>query len=128
MANQIANITIKNQANADVVYTAARPQGGESTPALWLVKSGSRNSQERLEALVRRSGSNQGYKTTIKITLPVMDTVNPALKVTNMVFDLTVTTPDLMTDAAILDASTRFKNIIASTAIQQIISTSEPAV
>lgn len=125
---QIANITIKNAAAVDVVYTAARPQGGETTPALWIVKTGNRSSQERLEALVRRSGSNLGYKTTLKVTLPVMDSVDPTKKLTNVVCDLTLTTPDVITDALANDVAVKLKNLIAHASIQTILANQEPAV
>lgn len=125
---QIANITIKNAAAADVVYTAVRPQGGESTPALWIVKTGNRSSQERLEALVRRSGSNQSWKTTLKVTLPVMDTVDPNKKITNVVCDLTLTSPDVISDAVANDFAVKFKNLIAHADIQKILANQEPAI
>lgn len=124
----IQNITIKNAAAADVVYTAVRPQGGESTPALWLVKTGSRNSQERLEALVRRSASNQGWKTTLKITLPIMDSVDPNKKLTNVVVDLTLTSPDVISDAVANDVAVKFKNLLAHVDIQKMLANQEPAV
>lgn len=124
----IQNITIKNAAAADVVYTAVRPQGGESTPALWLVKTGSRNSQERLEALVRRSASNQGWKTTLKVTLPIMDSVDPNKKLTNVVVDLTLTSPDVISDAVANDVAVKLKNLIAHADIQKMLANQEPAV
>ena len=124
----IQNITIKNAAAADVVYTAVRPQGGESTPALWLVKTGSRSSQERLEALVRRSASNLGWKTTLKITLPVMDSVDPNKKLTNVVVDLTLTSPDVISDAVANDVAIKFKNLVANVDIQKMLANQEPAV
>lgn len=124
----IQNITIKNAAAADVVYTAVRPQGGESTPALWLVKTGSRNSQERLEALVRRSASNQGWKTTLKVTLPIMDSVDPNKKLTNVVVDLTLTSPDVISDAVANDVAVKFKNLVAHADIQKMFANQEPAV
>lgn len=124
----IQNITIKNAAAADVVYTAVRPQGGESTPALWLVKTGSRNSQERLEALVRRSASNQGWKTTLKVTLPIMDSVDPNKKLTNVVVDLTLTSPDVISDAVANDVAVKFKNLLAHADIQKMLANQEPAV
>lgn len=124
----IQNITIKNAAAADVVYTAVRPQGGESTPALWLVKTGSRNSQERLEALVRRSASNQGWKTTLKVTLPIMDSVDPNKKLTNVVVDLTLTSPDVISDAVANDVAIKLKNLVAHADIQKMLANQEPAV
>lgn len=124
----IQNITIKNAAAADVVYTAVRPQGGESTPALWLVKTGSRNSQERLEALVRRSASNQGWKTTLKVTLPLMDSVDQNKKLTNVVVDLTLTSPDVISDAVANDVAVKFKNLLAHVDIQKMLANQEPAV
>lgn len=124
----IQNITIKNAAAADVVYTAVRPQGGESTPALWLVKTGSRNSQERLEALVRRSASNQGWKTTLKVTLPIMDSVDPNKKLTNVVIELTLTSPDVISDAVANDVAVKFKNLLAHVDIQKMLANQEPAV
>lgn len=124
----IQNITIKNAAAADVVYTAVRPQGGESTPALWLVKTGSRNSQERLEALVRRSASNQGWKTTLKVTLPIMDSVDPNKKLTNVVVDLTLTSPDVISDAVANDVAVKLKNLVANADIQKMLANQEPAV
>lgn len=124
----ISNITIKNAAAADVVYTAVRPQGGETTPALWLVKSGGRISQERLEVLVRRSGSNQSWKTTLKVTLPVMDSVDPLKKLTNVVVDLTLTTPDVISDSVANDVAVKLKNLLAHASIQTILANQEPAI
>lgn len=124
----ISNIVIKNQANVDVTFVAVRPQGGETSPALWIVKSGNRNSQERLEALVRRANGNQSYKTVLKSTLPVMDAVDPNVKLANVIWELTLTSPDVITDSVALDVAVKLKNLLSNTSIQQMLANQEPAI
>lgn len=123
---QIKNIVVKNQAALDVTFVASRPQGGETSPALWMVKTGHRSQQERLTALVRRSGSNKGQKTSIDYTIPVPNPLIAGEKLGNVIYSLTVTTPDVITDEAALDAAVKFKNLIANADIQLILQ-QEPA-
>lgn len=124
----LKDLVIKNQANTDVTFVAVRPQGGETSPALWIVKSGNRNSQERFEALVRRANGNQSYKTVLKSTLPVMDAVDPNVKLTNVIWELTLTSPDVITDSVALDVAVKLKNLLSNASIQQMLANQEPAI
>ena len=123
---QIKNIVIQDNAGSDVTFVASRPQGGETSPALWIVKSGNRSLQERLTALVRRSGSNNGFKTTLDYIVPLADSVDPSLKKAQVQASLTFTTPDYITDAQAADFAVKFKNLIADADIQLILQ-QEPA-
>lgn len=123
---QIKNIVIKDNAASDVTFVASRPQGGETSPALWVVKTGNRALQERLTALVRRSGSNSGFKTTIDYIVPLADSVDPSVKKAQVQASLTFTTPDYITDAQAANFAVKFKNLVANADIQLILQ-QEPA-
>lgn len=122
---QIANITVKNGANVDQVFTAYQPQSG-SDPAVWYAKTGdTRDKWTSLTASVRRT-ANSASKLKLNITIPLFDSLGNKLGTIPASVEMTIT--DLSPSADIANAQAYVANILGSALVKDMILTASPAI
>lgn len=121
----MANITVKNAANADVVYVAAVPSAGDKIPAMW--RANALSSQIALRptfSVATRDNQRQnGRVLDASFRFPIWVPVNgvPTLLAT-VPFSLTGTLPTNVDSAPVADAFTHLGNLIASELIRMVAS------
>lgn len=122
---QIANITVKNGANVDQVFTAYQPQSG-SDPAVWYAKTGdTRDKWTSLTASVRRT-ANSASKLKLNITIPLFNAQGNKLGTIPVSVEMTIA--DLSPSADIANAQAYAANILGSTLVKDMILTASPAI
>ena len=114
----MANITVKNAANADVIYVAATASAGDKIPAKWTANAvnaivGYRPS---FTMVTRDNGSKTGRQLDMTFKMPVTQTVGG---IQSLIGTVPATAGILLPtniDATIpADAFVQFGNLIAST-------------
>lgn len=118
---QATNITVKNAANADVVFNVVTPSGGDNTPAIWeLTAAGTSSlSRPRAEMLSRPNADKSARKVISTLAVPyvVTDSVTGLQKVAaNVVFrNGEMTAPRAVPDTLIADAVAYWAGLVSST-------------
>lgn len=116
----MANITIQDAANADIVWTAAVPSAGDKSPAVWRSNSVSSIPAHRpeLSLTMKSNGRQNGRIFSAKFRFPVA-TVNPVTGTTSLVatvpFQINGTLPTNVDVATLNDAYTQCARLLAST-------------
>lgn len=121
----MANITVKNAANADVIYVAKVPSAGDKTPAVWI--------QDAAHAIVgfrpvfdvqtRTNGSGNGRILTATLRFPVIQTVNSVDSVAAICpWTITGTIPTNVDATKVQDAFVQLGNLAASALIRSAAS------
>ncbi len=74
---QMASITVKNKANADVIYVAKVPSAGDKSPARWTQDALTAIAGHRpvLELTTRSNGNNSGRILDFNFVYPITTTV-----------------------------------------------------
>lgn len=122
---QIADITAKNAAAANVVFKALIPASGE-TPALWRAQAvvPTPAAQPFMTALSRRNAAKDSMKLTGVIQVPyyVTDSTTGQNRViANIPFNFSVTRPDNVSDGFAADYTAYVQSIVASTLFGNMI-------
>lgn len=122
----MANITVKNAANADVVYNAATPSAGDKTPAVWRQNLASGVIAYRPELMVlTRSNSNVAKPSRIvdiTFKLPVLETVSGVVTQTAIVpgsFNMAI--PTNVDSALVKEAYVQFGNLLVSALLRSVM-------
>lgn len=120
----INSITVKNAANADVVYTPVQPSSGDRTPAIWR-----NNADTQIMALrpvfrisMRNNGNNSGRVVEGSLRFPVYvekDGMDTQLATVPLSFSGTLPT-NIPVDW-VSDAFIQFGNLIVSTLVRAAI-------
>lgn len=115
---QIADITAKNAAAANVVFKALVPASGD-TPALWRAQAVAPTpaAQPFMTALSRRNAAKDSMKLTGMISVPYYVTdVNTGQNrvISNLPFNFSVTRPDNVSDSFAADYAAYVQSIVAS--------------
>jgi hypothetical protein len=119
----MANITIKNAANADVVWVAAVPSSGEKSPAIWRFNANSDKLQFRpsFHLTMKENGRSNGRIFSAEFKFPLAgensDTGTPFLYAT-IPFNVSGTLPTNVDVATLNDAFVQFGNLLVSTLIR----------
>lgn len=124
----MANITVKNAANVDVVFTATASSTGDKIPAVWLNNASSavRANRQKATIEVHDNGNGSSRVLTGVVTIPYTQVVDGReLVVAQQIYKIVGSQPKVIPDAAIADASTIAMNLFASalykaTAAEQI--------
>lgn len=124
----MANITVKNAANNDVVFTATASSTGDKIPAVWLNNASStiRANRQKATIEVHDNGNGSSRVLTGVVTVPYTQNVDGReLVVAQQTYKIVGSQPKVIPDAAIADASTIAMNLFASvlfkaTAAEQI--------
>ncbi len=117
----MANITVKNAANADVIYVAKVPSAGDRSPARWTLDTASAviGFRPTLELTSRSNGSNNGRILDINFVYPVTQTVSGVTTVLARVpFKGSTTMPTNVDATLAADAFVQIGNLIASALIR----------
>lgn len=119
----MANITIKNAANADVVWVAASPSSGEKSPAVWRYNAQSDKLAFRptFALTMKENGRRNGRIFSAEFKFPLAgensDTGSPYLYAT-IPFNVSGTLPTNVDVMTLNDAFVQFGNLLASTLIR----------
>lgn len=120
----MANITVKNAANADVIYVASTPSAGDKVPAKWSLNAASAviGFRPKLQATTRDSGNSKGARILeVGFTYPVLETIGGVVQASAIVpASLSITLPTNVDSAVVADAFTQLGNLIASTLIRAV--------
>lgn len=117
----MANITVKNAANADVVYTAAVPSAGDRSPARWTANGSTAIIGHRpfLEVKTRSNGNNTGRIIEGQYIFPITGTVNGAtVLLARVPGAFSFTMPTNVDSALASDGFVQFGNLIVSALIR----------
>lgn len=122
----MANITVKNAANADIVYTAAVPSAGDRSPARWTANAGQAiiGFRPTLELTTRTNGAGNGRICEFNFVYPLTKTVNGDVVLAAKVpFKGSFTLPTNADAALAADAYVQLGNLLVSTLVRQCIET-----
>lgn len=113
----MADITVKNKANADVVYVAKVPSAGDKTPARWTYDAAHAIAGFRpsFTTGTRNNSSQNARVFEANYAFPVVQTVNAVDSVAGkMTAQLTVTLPQNVDSVKVSDAYVQLSNLLAS--------------
>lgn len=120
----MANITVKNAAAVDVLFTALTPSSGDTTQAQWRAL-GTATIPTHAPALASRTQANgpkTGRAVSVNGIFPYVQTVGgEQVVVARQPFSLTTTVPLNIPVQAATDNAKVFVNLLASALLQQII-------
>lgn len=121
---QMANITVKNAANADVVYSGTVPSAGDRSPARWVAIAASTIAGHRptLSVLTRDNGNKNGRVLEASFRFPVVATGTDGMpKVLAIVpFQVHGTLPTNVDATVVQDAFIQCMALMNSTLIKQV--------
>lgn len=122
---QIADITAKNAAAANVVFKALVPASGE-TPALWRAQSvvSVPAAQPYVSIGHRKNADRSAQKVTGLIGVPIYDTDSVTGKVTvrgTIPFNFSITKPDSAPDGFAADYAAYVQSIVNSVLFGEIL-------
>lgn len=119
----MANITVKNAADADVVYVAAVASAGDKSPAIWRANALSSQIALRptLSVVTRDNQRQNGRVLEASFRFPTWEMVNgvPTLLAT-VPFTLNGTLPTNVDSARVGDAFTHLGNLTASALVRAV--------
>lgn len=120
----MANITVKNAAAADVVYTAAVPSAGDRSPAKWTANAAQSVIGFRPMVTVQTRDGGSGKPGRIMegtFKYPVVETVNGVPTQTAIVpGSFSITLPTNVDSVVVADAYVQFGNLLASTLFRAV--------
>lgn len=119
----MANITVKNAANADVVYTAASPSAGDRSPAVWRQNTpGVMAFRPQFSFSMRNNAANTARAFDASYFMPIVETVGGVDVVTARVpLRASGTLPSNVLVSKVEDAYTQFGNLLVSALIRASI-------
>lgn len=122
----MANITVKNAANTDVVLVSKTPAPGDRSPARWSVDAAHSVPGFRpvLEVMTRDNGSKNGRIMEANFSAPIVQLVNGVdTLVAKVPIKLYATLPQNVSASAVNDAFVIATNTFAATLIREVAST-----
>lgn len=122
----IANITVKNAAAADVVYTGVVPSAGDRSPAKWVATALSTIAGFRpwFSMASRDNGAKTARQIDLHFGYPIVQTIGGVeTRVGNVPISASVLVPTNVDSAVPADAFVQFGNLLASTLIRQSVET-----
>lgn len=122
----MANITVKNAANADVIFTAATPSAGDRSPAVWRANGSSAIIGHRpmFQMVTRENGRQNGRVVEVTYRHPIVDsTTTPGSPkvIATVPFTISGTLPTNVDVALVKDAFIQLGNLLVSTLIRSSI-------
>lgn len=122
----MGNITVKNVANADVIYVAKVASAGDKTPAKWSVDAAHAIVGFRpwMTVNTRDNGPKNARIVEAVVNAPVIAVVNGADTIVARVpVNLAATLPTNVSGAAVYDAIFQATNLFVSTLMRDVYST-----
>lgn len=121
---QMANITVKNGANVDVLYTALTPSSGDTTNAQWrnLGTGSVPVNASHVTTRTHLNAARNGRVVTLNAVFPHVVSENGVIiPLARQPFQLTTTVPLNIPVAVATDNAKVFANLLASSLIQAIL-------
>lgn len=121
----MANITVKNAANADVVWTGTVPSSGDKTPARWISQSASAIIGFRpvFDVVTRDNSNKNGRLFDATFAFPITQTVSGVTsKVATVPFRVSGTLPTNVDATIVADAFVQLGNLMVSTLVRAVAS------
>jgi len=121
----MADITVKNSTNVDIIFTALTPAGADGTPAQWRVATwgATPDKQIRLEVKSRNNATKSGRKVEAFIEVPYVETIAGTPTVVSRVpIRLEATVPFNVPSGAMLDLTIIATNAFAAALMRSVIS------
>lgn len=117
----MANITVKDRANADVVYNSATPSAGDRSPAVWRANALSPKIGHRPNFAVstRDNAKRNGRVIDGSFKFPIVDAVSGDLLAT-VPLSFSGTLPTNVSAVDVENAFTQFGNLIVSALVRSI--------
>lgn len=119
----MANITVKNAAGADVVYSGVVPSAGDRSPARWtaIAASGIAGHRPTLSVLTRDNAKKDGRVFEGSFRFPVVASGTDGLPkvMATVPFQVHGTLPTNVDAASVNDAFVQFSALLASSLIRQ---------
>ena len=119
----MADITVKNVANADVVYVAKTPSAGDKVPAIWTQDATSPiiGFRPKFQVQTRNNGSNNGRIVEGTFTLfATDDSSGVEVKTATIPIDFRAVIPTNVDYTFAQEATTQWGNLMVSTLMRQI--------
>lgn len=117
----LANITVKNAANVDVVYVGAIPSAGDKMPARWTLNAASAiiGFRPMFQLATRDNGNKTGRVFTATMSYPIIETIaGVATKTAQFGFTLEGTLPTNVDGTLVQDAFVQLGNLLVSTLVR----------
>lgn len=119
----MANITVKNVADADVVYAVSTASAGDRSPAVWRQNavSGIIGHRPVLSVLTRDNPAKNARHLSISLRWPVTATVDGRVSVVATIpMNLEVVLPTTIDTSNCTEAFTQFGNLLTSTLLRGV--------
>lgn len=120
----MANITVKNAANVDVLFTALTPSSGDTTLAQWraLGSATTPTLAPALSTKTQANGPKTGRAVSVNAIFPYVSSVGGIdTVVARQPFSLTTTVPLNIPVTAATDNAKVFANLISAALLQAIL-------
>lgn len=122
---QMANITIKDSANADVTFSAATPSAGDRSPAKWMdnAASGIIGLRPQFSVLTRDNSRGNGRVFEASGNFPIigLDTNGNDVVLARVPLSCSGTLPTNVSASDVSDAYVQFAHLLASALIKQVM-------
>lgn len=121
---QMANITVKNAANVDVLFTALTPSSGDTTLAQWraLGLNATPNVAPALSTRTQYNGPKTGRAVSVNAVFPFTQTIGGVeTVVARQPFSLSTTVPLNIPVSEATDHAKTFANLISAALLQAIL-------
>lgn len=123
----MANITVKNAANADVIYVAATPSGGDRLAARWTQNAASAilGHRPKFQVTTRDTqGSKPARHVDFRLDFPVVETINGIPTIVAVVpMSGNGVIPLDVDGTKVQDAFVQAGNLLVSTLVREIFAT-----
>lgn len=119
----MANITVKNVANADVIYSAATPSSGDRNPAVWRQNTPSvMGHRPKFQLSTRNNAAGNGRIFEATFDGPIVETVSGVDTVIARVpLRASGTLPTNVVNAKVYDYYVQFGNLLVAALIRAAI-------
>lgn len=122
---QMANVTIKAaNGTTDVVLVAKVPSSGDASPARWEEDAANtiRKFRPYFTAQTRYNGDRTGRREDLKVSIPVVRTINGESVLKGaVVFNVSAVLPLDITDAESNEAVARCANFLSSALVKEVM-------
>lgn len=117
----MANITVKNNANADVIYVASTPSSGDRVPAVWKQNAAGTTwaSRPTLKVLSRNNARNTTRIIEVDFKFPIVDADGIVTDV--IPFTGAFSGVNTVDTTKIRDAFVQLGNLLASSLIRDVV-------
>lgn len=117
----MANITVKNASNADVVFVAKSASPGDGSFAQWQTAGVSPATSGSLRVKTTDNGNKSARVMSLSGAIPEVAVVDGVSTVVNLVpISLSLTIPKKMATAQAIEATTTLLNACASSLIKEV--------